>query len=246
MSKRLTTEEYVAKCKLSHGDRYDYSVTTYIDDKVKVAINCRIHGVFYQRPSDHRRGFGCPTCSGNAKGTTETFIEKARKIHGDFYDYSKTLYLSLEGEVIIICPKHGEFLLKPRYHLYGTAVGCSKCRRSKGEVAIKEWLIEHQINFEEQKIFNNLPRKRFDFYLPDQNLCIEFDGAQHFHIRHQKTRDLEKANKRFKDLQLRDAQKNEFCKLSGIGLLRIPFHQLNNISKILEGEDIHNSPCSTS
>lgn len=59
------------------------------------------------------------------KLTTEEFIEKARKIHGNKYDYSKVVYVNSQTKVCIICPIHGEFWQRPNDHLNG--YGCNKC-----------------------------------------------------------------------------------------------------------------------
>jgi very-short-patch-repair endonuclease len=241
MSRRLTTEEYIEKCKAVHGDTYDYGAVKYVHTKVKVNIICRKHGVFKQWPSDHRRGFGCSECSQKSKGTTEKFISKAKTIHGNFYDYSKSIYTSLDKDIIIICPKHGEFKTKPSYHLYGTQTGCPKCCRSKGEIAIEDWLNNHGIKFEEQKRFETFKMKKFDFYLPEYKMCIEYDGAQHFFEKHQLTSDKSLAKKLFKDVQLRDKEKTLFCLKHGIRLLRIPYFNFKNIKNILTNEILRNS-----
>ena len=56
---------------------------------------------------------------------TQEFIEKAKKIHGDKYDYSKVEYVNSHTKVCIICPEHGEFWQAPRHHLKGS--GCPNC-----------------------------------------------------------------------------------------------------------------------
>lgn len=61
--------------------------------------------------------------------TTEQFIEKSRSVHGDKYDYSKTVYKGYNEKVTIICPKHGEFQKKPRKHNGNSGQGCQKCSR---------------------------------------------------------------------------------------------------------------------
>lgn len=60
-----------------------------------------------------------------AKDKKETFIEKARKIHDNKYDYSKVLYKDCNSKIIIICPEHGEFIQTPRSHIRGS--GCPIC-----------------------------------------------------------------------------------------------------------------------
>jgi hypothetical protein len=61
------------------------------------------------------------------KLTTETFIQRAREVHGDKYDYSKVNYINSYTKVEIICPIHGSFWQTPGHHLYGE--GCKHCHR---------------------------------------------------------------------------------------------------------------------
>ena len=127
---RVTTENFIEKAKKVHGDKYDYSKTNYINTKTKVCIICPEHGEFWQNPSTHLSGGGCWKCglqriSNVRKYTTEKFIEKAKKIHGDKYDYSKVDYVDSKTKVCIICPKHGEFWQTPNNHING--LGCAEC-----------------------------------------------------------------------------------------------------------------------
>lgn len=123
--KKLTTDEFIEKAKEIHGDKYDYSKVNYENRSTKVCVICPIHGEFWQTPEAHLHKQGCPKCSGNAKLTTEEFIIKAKKRHGDKYDYSKTIYINACTKVCIICPEHGEFWQTPHNHLSGQ--GCPKC-----------------------------------------------------------------------------------------------------------------------
>ena len=124
--KKITTDEFIEKAKNVHGDKYDYSKVRYNNSKEKVIIICPKHGDFLQRPNSHLNGSGCPYCCDfNHKYTKDDFIEKARKVHGDKYDYSKVEYINNSTKVCIICPEHGEFWIKPSNHLYGQ--GCFKC-----------------------------------------------------------------------------------------------------------------------
>ena len=122
---KYTTEDFIAKAREVHGDKYDYSKVEYITKKTKVCIICPKHGEFWQKPANHLLGQGCPKCGGSAKLTTDDFIAKAREVHGDKYDYSKVEYVNSKTPVCIICPEHGEFWQKPNYHLSGS--GCDKC-----------------------------------------------------------------------------------------------------------------------
>lgn len=122
---KLTTEEFIEKAKKIHGDKYDYSKVDYKDANTKVIIICPIHGEFKQKPASHLQGTGCPGCSNNIKLTTESFIKRAKKIHGDKYSYSKVDYKSAHTKVTIICPIHGDFEQNSNDHLLGK--GCTKC-----------------------------------------------------------------------------------------------------------------------
>ena len=125
MSKKVTTEEFIARAKEVHGDKYDYSKVEYKGMNVDVCIICPEHGEFWQRPTNHLNGKGCKKCAGRAMLTREDFITKARKVHGDKYDYSKVEYVNATTNVCIVCPEHGEFWQKPYDHAKGA--GCPKC-----------------------------------------------------------------------------------------------------------------------
>ena len=144
---KMSTEEFIKKAITVHGDVYDYSKTDLEkrDENGRVIITCRVHGDFLQTPSSHLAGCGCKMCSAikEKKYTTETFIEEARKIHGDKYDYSKVIYDGCDKNVIIICPKHGEFSIRAGNLLYG--IGCKKCgveKRSEERFSSKEEFIK--------------------------------------------------------------------------------------------------------
>ena len=126
-TKKLSLFEFIKKAKEIHGNKYDYSKVEYINYETKVCIICPEHGEFWQTPHSHIRGSGCPICYGNKKLNNETFIKRAREIHGDKYDYQKVEYINYETKICIICPKHGEFWQTPHDHLSGK--GCSLCIR---------------------------------------------------------------------------------------------------------------------
>ena len=133
MTRKLTTEEFIQKAKGVHGDKYDYSLVEYIVSSKKVTIICPEHGEFEQRPNDHLTGNGCPSCKTDSlrlsfKTTTEEFIQKAKEVHGDKYDYSKTEYINSYTKVKITCPMHGSFDKFPRSHIRGA--GCDECKKS--------------------------------------------------------------------------------------------------------------------
>jgi len=115
---------FVQKSKKIHRDKYDYSKTLYTKSNKKIIIICKNHGEFTQTPNKHLCGQGCPKCIYNIL-TKKTFIEKARKLHGNKYDYSKVIYKNNYTKVTIICRKHGEFSQRPGAHLQ--QYGCTAC-----------------------------------------------------------------------------------------------------------------------
>ena len=127
--KRKTVEKFIREANLIHNNKYDYSKASYYNAYTKVCIICPTHREFYQKPNDHLRGRGCPKCNGGVRISTESFIEKAKEIHGDKYSYENVIYKNSKTEVSIICPIHGEFLQCPNYHLNGH--GCPVCGGSQ-------------------------------------------------------------------------------------------------------------------
>ena len=126
-----TTEKIIEKFKSIHGDKYDYSKVDFVKTTTKVCIICPEHGEFWQEPHAHLKGQGCPKCGVNKRSkskttTNENFIKKAKEIHGDKYDYSKTNYINNKTKIVIICPIHGEIEITPNAHI-SEKRGCPKC-----------------------------------------------------------------------------------------------------------------------
>lgn len=217
---RSTTEDFIRRAKEIHGDKYDYSLVDYKNNRTPVKIICPKHGVFEQAPMNHiNRHYNCPSCSPNKKSNTKEFIDKAKLKHGDKYDYSEVIYKDWKTNVTIICSKHGSFLQSPNNHLHGQ--GCPVCSESQGEKVITKFLTEHEIKFEPQKTFCDCKDKRclaFDFYVMDRNLCIEFDGGQHFF-----PVAYWGGEEGLEAIQHRDQLKNEYCQQKNITLLRIKY-----------------------
>lgn len=144
MTKRLTKEEFIRKAMHKHnGCNYDYSKVEYENTHKKVIIICPKHGEFRMTPHNHLSGQGCPMCkyeklSLKSRSSKEEFIRKAIKIHGDKYDYSKVAYVNNRTPVLIICPKHGEFLMTPHNHLNGR--GCRYCANRNYRYSTEEYI----------------------------------------------------------------------------------------------------------
>lgn len=124
--KKLTTSDFIKKSVLIHGDRYDYSKTSYKSARDDVCITCKVHGDFNQKAANHLNGNGCPACGGTNKLTTNIVVAALREIHGDKYDYSKVLFINSQKKIKIVCPVHGEF--EQTYHSHKAGHGCPKCQ----------------------------------------------------------------------------------------------------------------------
>ena len=122
-NKPLTTEEFIARAKAKHGDKYDYSKSVYTRAKNKLTITCKTHGDFQQEAFSHMSGCGCELCC--RRDLSIVFESESRKIHGDSYDYSLVKYNGSLKKVKIICKTHGVFEQKPSSHLMGRR--CAKC-----------------------------------------------------------------------------------------------------------------------
>jgi very-short-patch-repair endonuclease len=194
-----------------------------VNSLIKVDILCKTHGLFKQTPITHLSGCGCPTCArysiNRKKLNTQKFIDKANKVHNGKYDYSNVLYQGSFIKISVKCPKHGMFLQTPSAHLFGA--GCPICLESHGERNIYRFLKENNIFFKPEHQFDTCVYKKrlfFDFYLPDRKICIEYDGLQHF-----KPIKYFGGLVAFKKLVECDRIKTEFCKKSGIGLIRLNY-----------------------
>lgn len=224
------TKKVMEQAKKIHKEFYDYSKVVYRGKHHKIEIICPIHGSFKQIAKDHLNGSGCPTCTGRKKLTTKKFIEKARQVHGITYDYSLIKYVNNKCKVKIICRKHGMWLQRPNDHLSG--YGCPSCCESKGEQLIVKWLVQHNIAYKQQHTFSDCKYRtqlRFDFWLPKHNICIEYDGQQHF-----EPIKVWGGKKAFEIGQRRDKIKNQYCKQNKISLLRISYKQFKKIEHILQ------------
>lgn len=117
---------YIQKFQEIHGNKYDYSKVVYTNSRTKIEVICKNHGSFFQTPSHHLQGRGCPACQGNNTKTTEECVQEFTQLHGDTYDYSGVQYVNNVVKVEIICKEHGSFLQRPSDHLMGH--GCPKCQ----------------------------------------------------------------------------------------------------------------------
>ena len=176
---KLSKDDFIKKSQEIHGNQYDYSKVIYETNASMVTITCPKHDDFIQRAASHLAGCKCKKCFvEESRRSAQEFIENAKKIHGDKYDYTKVVYLGNKKKVEIICPTHGSFWQKPNTHV-SSGNGCRFCSESKGEIAVEIFLKKYGINYiREYRLVPNL--YRYDFYLPGLDIFIEFHGIQHY------------------------------------------------------------------
>ena len=234
----LSNEQFIEKANKVHNNKYDYSKVDMLNRNKdgKVCIICPIHGEFWQKPSQHLFGKGCKECGTN-KLNTETFIKKAKKIHGDDFSYEKTIYKSIFDYVTVKCNRCGtEYEVIAHNHLKGR--GCRFCKHSNLELEIEKFLKDNNIEFEYQKFFKWLGRKSLDFYLPEYNIAIECQGIQHFSFKESSKIFTEKKMLRTKES---DKCKKKICEENGITILyysnlgiEYPYYVFEDKEKLLE------------
>lgn len=221
-SQRLTQEEFIKRAKEVHNDKYNYNKVEYINWTTPVIITCPTHGNFAQMPGKHISGQGCPKCTGKNK-TTKEWIEEAKKIHNDIYDYSKSEYKGITTPITIICKTHGEFQQLPYVHAK-MGCGCPKCQQSHGERLVSNILKKLEIDFKEQILINNPYNEghkfRLDFWIPKYNSIIEYNGKQHYIPVERFGGELQ-----FNQQIRRDTDLRKYCSEHNINLLEIKYNE---------------------
>lgn len=176
---RYTHKDYIVKVK-DINDNIEV-IGNYVNARTPILHRCKIDNYeWYATPDNILHGCGCPKCAGNLKYEHEEYVKKLSEINVDIEVVE--LYVDALTPILHRCKTDGcEWLARPSAILYGG--GCPRCSVSKGEKAIASWLDEKGILYEPQKKFDNcknvlsLP---FDFYLPDYNILIEYNGKQHY------------------------------------------------------------------
>lgn len=181
------------------------------------------------KPANAISGRGCPKCSNHIVRTQEEYIYELFVINENIELIGE--YIDTQTPILHKCKIDGNIWKVRPSDILCKEYGCPQCRESKGERQIRLWLeaqnikYEHQYRFEDCRDNKPLP---FDFYLPDYNLCIEYDGLQHY-----KAIDYFGGETHLRYVQKHDNIKNEYCINNGISLLRIPYfknveEELNN------------------
>lgn len=238
VSWRKRAEKYMGLVK-DECDKRGYVLLTTIEEftdvKMNISFICPKHGIQTMILDNLIRGYGCKMCAYEEKGKRmrhdiNYVKDRIENVNGNKLlnpeDYKDTFTRNLN----IRCKCGNIFTTSfSNYDKHGvnTCFSCS-CKESSGEERIRIFLETNKIEFIQEKRFVNCRDKRslpFDFYLPQYNLIIEFDGQQHYEPKF--------GEDNFIRLQKHDKIKNQYCKDNNINLLRIPYWDGNNIEEII-------------
>jgi hypothetical protein len=229
VSRRLTYEEVQRRIE---ERSYKLLSKEYFRNSDKLEIKCPKGHVFKQKLNDFCNGHGCPHCAGLARHSFEYIKEQVEK---EGFILLETEYKNAKTKMNMICPNGHHVYVN--WNNFSNGFRCQKCGRSKGEETIAKYLDEQEIEYVTQHTFKdckNVYGLPFDFYIPSLNICIEYDGEQHFKPTRFGSMTQEQAEQGFVRTQQNDNIKNEYCKKNNIQLIRIPYTDFKHIHTILK------------
>lgn len=212
-AKTKSSKEYLHDCK----DRgYDLPVEDYIDAHIKIKHKCSQGHIYKQTPNNHLNGQGCPICGGTKRKTPKEYYSlcKDRGLDLPIEDY-----VNAQTKITHTCSRGHVYKQRPYSHLNG--YGCPVCNESKGERFIRNYLDKNDIKYIPQKKFCDLKDKTYlsyDFYLPNYNILIEYQGIQHY-----KEKDFFGGEYQLKVQQHHDNLKRIYAKDNGYNLIEISY-----------------------
>lgn len=220
MAQRRSHDEYVDK--LSILMPHIQVVGIYINERTKILHRCLTHDYEWNvRPHQLLTGSNCPLCAKDERTKThDQYVQELSEVNPNIEVLGE--YINNKTNILCRCKIHNyEFSPRSDSLLYGT--GCPLCHSSHGERDVANYLFAHDILFDTQHTFDdcrNVLALPFDFYLPKYNVCIEYDGEQHFRPVEFWGGEIDFAKR-----QQNDRIKTEFCLSHGIKLLRIRYDE---------------------
>ncbi len=178
---------------------------------------------------------GCPYCSGRKVCYCNSLAALNPKIAAEWSSKNKTVPskvpIGSHVKYWWICSQDHDWLASITNRSRKNGTGCPICASSKGEKEVKRMLEQMKVNYISQKIFSykNLKRLSFDFYFPDHNKAVEFDGIQHF-----QPVEFFGGEKSYQQQVICDLYKNEYCSENEISLLRIHYKDKEEIPFLLD------------
>jgi hypothetical protein len=231
---RKTHEQFLEEMKVIHPD-YEI-LDVYKDGKSVLRYKCNVCGAIRKSTANGLlRGDMCQSCFSIARRTSnETFKERLEEKNPDIELVSE--YVDSNTKVKVRCKIHGcEWFVLPSNAV--RTCGCHICNDTLGEKEVAKVLDKYNIPYNTQYRFEecrNIRPLPFDFYLPDYNTCIEYDGQQHYTPVTFGGCSKDVAEENFINTKKRDGIKDRFCSENNIKLLRIKYDQFNDIDTIIQ------------
>jgi hypothetical protein len=238
VSKQKRAQKYINIAK-QICDECEYILVTNVEDYTDVKMNiefiCPSHGNQIMTLDNLIHGHKCKECSYEYRGVNLRYDIKYIKEYIESINGNKLLnpedYKDVSIRNLNIKCSCGN-IFTTSFHNYkdcgvDTCYSCSR-KESEGERDIRNFLELHNVEFVQEKRFVDCRDTKplpFDFYLPNYNLCIEFDGGQHFEPKF--------GEEKFKITQKHDNIKNQYCIDNNISLLRIPYWEGSKVDEIL-------------
>ena len=215
----ITNDGFKKHLKEVVGDEY-IPLTEYTGATNKVVFKHKVCGnVFEMRPNNIFNGQRCPHCFGTPKKTDEDFKQEVYDLVGDEYTFLDK-YVNARTKLRV---RHNEcgsiYKVRPDDFIHGCR--CPYCNSPKGETVISKVLDTLNLSYETQQTFNDLKDKTYlsyDFYIPDQNILIEYQGIQHY-----QPVDIFGGETQFKTQQKHDKMKLDYAKNHGYNLILVPY-----------------------
>lgn len=220
-----------------HGNEYTI-IGEYKNYNTKVLVKHNKCGDTYLvRPDSLLRGSKCLKCT--HKTYKKTYLKTTKDFGNEVYKTTKGKYelkLEYKGTYEPIKIKHLEcgntYKTKPYKFVLGSR--CPICNHSKGETLVENILLDLNLEFERQKTFRTLKNKNnlyYDFYLPNQNLLIEYQGIQHY-----EPREIFGGVDSFNIQVKNDNIKRKYAKDNNYNLLEISYKvdKYNSIKEVIE------------
>lgn len=212
---------------------YQY-ISGYVNMTTKCKFHCNVcNSDFLQSPARliNEHIYGC-NCQSTKKLTHEDFLQRLGEECLKEYEILGK-YINIDTPITFKhIPCGTIFELTPyQFITRHNKKYCPVCyyKKSHGEILIADFLTKNGFLYKKEYIFKDLPNRKFDYFLPELNIAIEFDGQQHYEFVEFFHRTIENFNLR----QQMDIEKNQYCIKNNIPLYRIPYWEEEHISKIL-------------
>lgn len=234
LRRRQPLQAYQARADEFYGNGL-YVITGAKDSRLDV-VHTECGNAFTVRRDHFFEGQGCKFCNlkyseSPCALSQDEFMSRVSKYDADYEFLSA--YKNNHTPIAVRCKKCGEIFSRIPSHLFDRGVGCPQCSRSNGEYIIGTYLKDRRIDYIPQHRFEDCKNDKhlsFDFYIPSLNVCIEYQGQQHY-----APVPIFGGELAFERQQKCDHIKRTYCEQNGIKLIEIPFGDFKNIGNILDG-----------